>query len=60
MKYSAFILITIFLMLSCRSESVNVTVVPTEDSVEEQPVDENPDNGDNEASEFDNGTMREL
>ncbi|MFP2996612.1 glycoside hydrolase family 5 protein [Spongiivirga sp. MCCC 1A20706] len=60
MKYSAFILITIFLMLSCRSESVNVTVVPTEDSVEEQPVDENPDNGDNEASEFDNGTMRGL
>lgn len=60
MKHFSLVLVFLILIISCGSESGSVTIVPADDSIQEEPKNENPNEGDNMASEFDDGVMRNL
>nr|WP_299074457.1 glycoside hydrolase family 5 protein [uncultured Allomuricauda sp.] len=47
-------------IISCGSESGSLTIIPAEDTVQEEPEENNPDEGDTIASEFDDGVIRNV
>ncbi|MBS9461057.1 glycoside hydrolase family 5 protein [Flagellimonas sp. 389] len=60
MKNFTLAFVVLFHIISCGSESGSITIVPREEGVQEQPVNENPSEESGAASEFDDGVMRNL
>ncbi|UOY08361.1 glycoside hydrolase family 5 protein [Muricauda sp. SCSIO 64092] len=54
------LLVVLLFTVSCGSDSGSVTIIPTDDTVQEEPVEEGPDEEVGMASEFDDGVMRNL
>ncbi|MEL6916305.1 MAG: glycoside hydrolase family 5 protein [Bacteroidota bacterium] len=60
MKYFMLFLILLIFVFSCGSESGSITIVPSDDIVQEEPMEEIPDTENDVASEFDDGAIRNL
>lgn len=60
MKHTSLVFVLVILIFSCGSESGSITIIPSDDAVQEEPEGENPDGEDTPASEFDDGMMRNL
>lgn len=60
MKHFSIVLVVLILIISCGSESGSITIVPADDAVQDPPEENNPDEGNNMASEFDDGVIRNI
>ena len=59
MKHLLFFIFLVFIY-SCGSESGSITIVPNEETVQDEPMVQPPADGDDAASAFDDGVMRNL